>query len=71
MAVGGVRCSLVSKVEVTLRLMVSQSFSQSVCLGVGHPFGPHGQIHFFLLSENCIAVSLGAPSLTRGWVCNL
>jgi hypothetical protein len=32
------------KVKVTLRLTVSQS----VCLGVGHPFGAHDQILLFL-----------------------
>jgi hypothetical protein len=52
------------KVKVTLRLTVSQS----VCLGVGHAFGAHDQILLFsfLLSENCFALCLGAPSLTRG-----
>jgi hypothetical protein len=35
--------SSIVKVEVTLRL----TFSQSVCLGVGHPFGAHDQIFLF------------------------
>jgi hypothetical protein len=48
------------EVEVTLRLTVSQS-----CLGVGD------FAFSFLLSENCIAFRLGAPSLTRGQVCYL
>jgi hypothetical protein len=33
------------EVEVTLRLTVSQS----VCLGVGHPFGAHDQLSLFPL----------------------
>jgi hypothetical protein len=57
------------EVEVTLRLTVSQP----VCLGVGHPFGAHDEIllFFFLMPENCFALRLEAPSLTRGRVCNL
>jgi hypothetical protein len=57
------------EVEVTLRLRASQS----VCLGVGHPFGAQDQIFFFLflLLENCSALRLGAPSLMRERVCNL
>jgi hypothetical protein len=57
------------KVKVILRLTVSQS----VCLGVGHSFGAHEQILLFpfVLPENCFALRLGAPSLTRGRVCNL
>jgi hypothetical protein len=53
----------------TLRLTVSQS----VCLGVRHPFGAHDQILLFpfVLQENCFAFRLGAPSLMRGRVCNL
>jgi hypothetical protein len=47
------------KVKVTLRLTVSQS----VCLGVGHPFGAHDQILLlpFFLSENCFSLLLGRP----------
>jgi hypothetical protein len=57
------------RVSVTLRLTVSYS----LYLGVGHPFGTHDQIlrFSFLLPENCFALRLGAPSLTRGQVCNL
>jgi hypothetical protein len=57
------------RVRVTLRLTVSQS----VYLGVGHPFGAHDQILLFpfLLPENCFTLCLAAPSLTRGWICNL
>jgi hypothetical protein len=51
--------------EVTLRLTVSQS----VCLGVGHPFGAHEQVCLFPFFYRAIAL-LWAPSLTRGWVCN-
>jgi hypothetical protein len=53
------------QVEVTLRLTVSQS----VCLGIEHPCGACDQILLpvgMLLSE-----IYGAPSLTRGRVCNL
>jgi hypothetical protein len=60
----------VSKVEVTLLLTVSQS----VCLGIEHRCGTCDQILLpvgRLLSEICGLVSVGVPSLTRGWVCNL
>jgi hypothetical protein len=51
------------KVKVTLRLTVSQS----VCLGVGHPFGVHDQILLFPLFCQKIAFlfSLGALSDER------
>jgi hypothetical protein len=55
--------------EVTLRLTVSQSVSQSVCLGIEHLCGTCYQILLpvgMLLSCFC-----EAPSLTRGRVCNL
>jgi hypothetical protein len=57
------------KVEVTLRLTVSQS----VCLRVEHLFGVHDKIlHLsFFLTENCFVLRFGAPSLTRGLVCIL
>jgi hypothetical protein len=53
------------KVEVNWRLTVSMS----VCLGVEHPYGTCEQILlpvWKLLSCICVA-----PSLTRGWACNL
>jgi hypothetical protein len=56
--VGPSRC----EVEVTLRLTVSQSASQSVCLGIEHPCGTCDQILFpvgMLLSEICGLVSMG------------
>jgi hypothetical protein len=40
------------QVEVTLRLAVSQS----VCLGIGHPFGAHDQI--FLFPFFCLKIAL-------------
>jgi hypothetical protein len=42
---------------------------QSVCLGVGSPYGVHDQISITVihLRSSCC----GLPSLTRGWVCNL
>jgi hypothetical protein len=70
------RCPLLShrnyqvkvKVKVTLRLTASQS----VCLGVGHPFGAHDQILLFLsFVGKLLFSSPWAPSLTRGRVCNL
>jgi hypothetical protein len=47
------------EIEVTLRLTASQS----VCLGVGHPFGAHDQIFFFPFSCQKIALVfvLGRP----------
>jgi hypothetical protein len=48
--------------EVTLRLTVSQSVSQSVCLGIEHPCGTCDQILLpvgMLLSEICRLVSVG------------
>jgi hypothetical protein len=51
------------KVKVTLRLTVSQS----VCLGVGHPFGAHGQILLFpfFCQKIVFLFSLGALSDER------
>jgi hypothetical protein len=62
-------CYIRVRVRVTLRLTVSQS----VYLGVGHPFGAHDQILLFpfLLPENCFTLCLAAPSLTRRRICNL
>jgi hypothetical protein len=48
--------------------------SQSVCLGIEYPCRTCDQILLpvgMLLSEICGLVSVGAPSLTRGRVCNL
>jgi hypothetical protein len=56
--------------EVTLRLTVGQS----VCPGIEHPCGTCDQILLtvgMLLFEVCSLVSVGAPSLMRGRVCNL
>jgi hypothetical protein len=53
------------KVEVILRSMVSLPF----CLGVGHPSVAHDQI--FITVGQLRASWCGAPSLTRGWICNL
>jgi hypothetical protein len=55
------RRAIISKSEVTLRLTVSQSVSQSVCLGIEYPCGTCDQILFsvgMLLSEICGLVSL-------------
>jgi hypothetical protein len=51
------------EVEVTLRLTVSPSVNQSVCLGVGHPFGAHDQIFLFPFFCRKIALPfvLGRP----------
>jgi hypothetical protein len=66
--VGWAACEAQIKVEATLRLTVSQS----VWIGVGHPFNPMTRLYFFvLLPENCFVLRLGALSLTRGRVCNL
>jgi hypothetical protein len=56
--------NLSNEVEVTLRLTVSQSVSQSVCLDVGYPCGTCDQILLpvgMLLSETCGLVSVGRP----------
>jgi hypothetical protein len=53
------------EVEVTLRLTVSQS----VCLGIEHPCGTCDQI--LLPVGTLLSYFCGAPSLTRGRVCNL
>jgi hypothetical protein len=52
-----------SKFVATFRLMVSQSVSQPVCLGVGNPFGAHGQILLFLFfcREIALLFVLGRP----------
>jgi hypothetical protein len=61
------RCvRLTTEVEVALRLTASQS----VCLGVGHPFGAHDQILLpvgTLLSEICGLVSMGRPLWREDW----
>jgi hypothetical protein len=50
---------LTHEVEVTLRLTVDQS----VCLGVGHPFGAHNQILlFFFVGKLLCSSSWGALS---------
>jgi hypothetical protein len=53
------------EVEVNLQLTVSRP----VCLGVRIPSGAHDQISFILTIAGFLI--MGAPSLTRGWVCNL
>jgi hypothetical protein len=56
------------EVEVTLQLTVSQSVSQSVSMSWCRAprWGLCADIPFsFLLSENCFALRLEAPSLTR------
>jgi hypothetical protein len=52
------------EVEVTLRLSLSQSVSQSVCLGIEYPCGTCDQILLpvgMLLSEICGLLSVGRP----------
>jgi hypothetical protein len=61
---GTSRTLYVVKVEVTLRLMVSQSVSQSVCLGIENPCGTCGQILLpvgVLPSEICGLISVRRP----------
>jgi hypothetical protein len=57
-------CNLL-QVEVTLRLMDSQS----VCRNVEPTVGLVARYYF--LSESCFIVSVGSPSLRRGQVCHL
>jgi hypothetical protein len=63
------QCVSSSDVEVTLRPTVSRP----VCLGVRRPSGTRDQFFFLLeISFRQLRVCyLVAPSLTRGWVCNL
>jgi hypothetical protein len=54
---------------VQVQVILRQTISRPVCLGVGSPSGSHDQILAtvrHLLSSCC-----GTPSLTRGRVCNL
>jgi hypothetical protein len=63
--------SQILEVGVTLRLTVSQSVRQCVLVS-GTPLGPMTRFYFFLyFARKLLALSLGAPSLTRGRVCNL
>jgi hypothetical protein len=57
------------KVEVTLRITVSQSVSQSVWLRVGYPFGAHDRILFFPFFSRKIALFfvLGHPLWREDW----
>jgi hypothetical protein len=76
----GPECSdSLSKVKVTLQPTVSLSVeievnlrptvSRPVCLGAGIPSGSHDQISF--ISLTITGFLIWAPSLMRGWVCNL
>jgi hypothetical protein len=57
------------EVEVTLRPTVSRPVS----LGVRRPSGTHNQFYFLLkiFFRHLRVCNFLAPSLTRGWVCNL
>jgi hypothetical protein len=57
------------EVEATLRLTVGQSVSQSVCLGVGHPFGAHDQLLLFPFFCRKVALFfvLGRPLWRKEW----
>jgi hypothetical protein len=58
-----------------LSYLTAHSDRRSVGLSVlvsGTPLGPMTRFSFsFPLPDNCFALRLGAPSLTRGRVCNL
>jgi hypothetical protein len=56
-----------------VELMLWPTVSRPIRLGLGPSFGAHDRIFlfFFLLRDNCFALRLETPSLTRGRVCNL
>jgi hypothetical protein len=58
-----------SELELKLKLKLLPTVSWPVCFGVRPPFGVHDQIFVFCLTVACFLCE--APSLMRGWVCNL
>jgi hypothetical protein len=63
-------CSVsIYEVEVEVELNLRPTVSRPVCLGAGIPPGTHDQIYF--ISLTIASFLCGAPSLTRGLVCNL
>jgi hypothetical protein len=62
-----------SEVEVEVEVNLRPTVSRQVCIGVRRPSGTRDQF-FFLLEISFRQLWLSyfvAPSLTRGWVCNL
>jgi hypothetical protein len=65
----GWRPSHTNLTQVKFKVILQQTVSRPVYLGVKPHLGP--QSRFSLLSDSCWFVHVGAPFLTRGRVCHL
>jgi hypothetical protein len=62
-------CSSFYVAKLSLSLMLRQTVSRPVCLGIKHSSGAYDQI--FITVRQLRVCWCGALSLTRGWVCRL